>query len=86
MWEDQIAERVAYICSSTVTNDVLVNAEGVDVLVSDCMLPAALFAGEMKGIPTVALVHTLYKWYAEGINDVNLFDEPMRPFVKEARP
>jgi hypothetical protein len=37
------------------TKDVLNNLEGTEVLVADCMIPAALFAGELKQVPTVAL-------------------------------
>src|SRR5215469_7212588 len=83
MVEEQIGELFAFACSSMLAKDVLQNLEGIDVLAADCMLPAALFAGELKRIPTVALVHMLYQWYAEG-GGAELFDV-LAPFVRQAR-
>jgi hypothetical protein len=48
------------------------------------MLPAALFAGELKRIPTVTLVHMLYQWYTEGAG-ADLFEGLVAPFVRQAR-
>lgn len=47
---------------STMADDVTAACEGLrpDVVVVDYMLPAALCATEAAGLPTVALVHTLY--------------------------
>jgi UDP:flavonoid glycosyltransferase YjiC (YdhE family) len=43
-----------------VARDVLELVSAVDLLVADCMLPAALAAGEAAGVPTVSLVHFPY--------------------------
>lgn len=83
MVEEQMAELFAFLCSSTLTKDVLQNLEGIDVLAADCMVPAALFAGELKQVPTVALIHMLYQWYTEGIG-AEIFGG-IGPFVEEAR-
>ncbi len=84
MVEEQIGELFAFACSSMLAKDVLQNLEGIDVLAADCMVPAALFAGELKRIPTVMLVHTLYQWYTEGAG-ADLFDGLVAPFVRQAR-
>ncbi len=83
--DDKLAEFLEFLCSSKVTRDVLALAESADVLVADCMMPAALIAGELKRITTVALVHSLYKWFVEGENGVVFLDLLMRPFVNQAR-
>ena len=85
MMDDRISEWLAFMCSSEVTREVLANAETADVLVADCMMPGALMAGELKRIPTVALVHALYRWFIEGENGVTLLDGPMLPSVNQAR-
>src|SRR5208282_2926726 len=85
MIDDNISEWLAFMCSSEVTREVLANAETADVLVADCMMPGALMAGELKRIPTVALVHALYRWFVEGENGVTFLDGPMLPHVNQAR-
>ncbi len=85
MIDDKISEWLAFMCSSELTQEVLAIAETADVLVADCMMPAALMAGEMKRIPTVALVHALYRWFVEGENGVPFLDGPMLPYVNQAR-
>src|SRR5215469_18165868 len=80
---EEHGELFAFACSSMLAKDVLQNLEGIDVLAADCMLPAALLAGELRRIPTVALVHMLYQWYAEGAG-ADLFDG-LAPFVRQAR-
>ena len=64
--KDRLAKILAFMCSLELAQDVIAEAETADVLVVDCMLPAALLAAERKGTPTAALVHTLYQWWAEG--------------------
>jgi len=83
MVEEWIGELFAFACSSMLTKDVLNNLEGTEVLVADCMIPAALFAGELKQVPTVALIHMLYHWYTEGIG-ADVFGG-VAPFVEESR-
>src|SRR5215469_2936293 len=80
---EEHGELFAFACSSMLAKDVLQNLEGIDVLAADCMLPAALFAGELKRIKTVTLVHMLYQWYTEG-GGADLFDG-LAPFVRQAR-
>lgn len=84
MVEEYIDELFAFTCSSVLTKDVLNNLEGMDVLAVDCMVPAALFAGELRRAPTALLVHTLYHWYTEGIG-ADVFSGIMAPFVRQAR-
>jgi MGT family glycosyltransferase len=84
MVEEHIDELFAFTCSSMLTRDVLNNLEGTDILAVDCMVPAALFAGELRRAPTALLVHTLYHWYAEGIG-ADVFSGIMAPFVRQAR-
>jgi len=81
---EEHGELPAFACSSMLAKDVLQNLEGIDVLAADCMLPAALFAGELKRIPTVTLVHMPYQWYTEGAG-ADLFDGLVAPFVRQAR-
>jgi len=83
MVEEWIGELFAFACSSMLTKDVLNNLEGTEVLVADCMIPAALFAGELKQVPTVALIHMLYHWYTEGIG-ADVFGG-VAPFVEKSR-
>jgi MGT family glycosyltransferase len=83
--EKYISEMFAFMCSSELTREVVAIAETADVLVADCMMPAALMAGELKRIPTVALVHALYRWFVEGENGVPALDGPMLPYVNQAR-
>ena len=85
MGEEKISEWFAFMCSSELTREVLAIAETADMLVADCMMPGALMAGELKQIPTVALVHALYRWFVEGENGVPSLDGPMSPFVNQAR-
>ena len=80
-----LSKMFAFMCSAELTREVLASAETADVLVADCMMPGALMAGELKPIPTVALVHALYRWFVEGENGVTLLDAPMLPQVNQAR-
>ena len=64
--KDRLAKILAFMSSQGLAQDVIAEAETADVLVADCMLPAALVAGEKIKVPTAALVHTLYQWWAEG--------------------
>ena len=84
MVEEYVDELFAFTCSSLLTKDVLSNLEGMDVLAVDCMVPAALFAGELRRTPTALLVHTLYHWYTEGIG-ADVFSGIVAPFVRQAR-
>jgi MGT family glycosyltransferase len=87
-----VAELLAIMCSLELAQDVIAEAETADVLVVDCMLPAALLAAERIEAPTVALVHTLYQWWAEGgPRDAALggvpdpFGAAMLPLVNQTR-
>jgi hypothetical protein len=55
------AERVlAQAAGIELARDVYDLAPAFDLLVADCMLPAALAAGEAAGVPTASLVHFPY--------------------------
>ncbi len=62
---DRIAKILAFMCSLELAQEVIAEAKTADVLVADCMLPAALVVGERIGAPTAALVHMPYQWWAE---------------------
>ncbi len=81
-FKEQLGELYAFVCSSMLTNDVLQNLEGIDVLATG-LLPAALFAGELKRIPTVVLIPR-YQMYKNGAL-ADLFDRLVAPFVRQAR-
>ncbi|MGI8330495.1 glycosyltransferase [Actinomadura scrupuli] len=61
-FEAQAEGVLATIAGAEIAADVheALAATGPDVLVADCMLPAALAAGEASGTPTVSVVHFLY--------------------------
>jgi UDP:flavonoid glycosyltransferase YjiC (YdhE family) len=61
-FERQAATMMATAAGADVALDVLdtIEATRPDLLIADCMLPAAVAAGEATGTPTVALVHFLY--------------------------
>jgi len=63
---DRLAGILSFICSLELAQDVIAEAETADVVVVDCVLAAALLAGERIEAPTVALVHMSYQWWAEG--------------------
>jgi MGT family glycosyltransferase len=61
-FEEQAGAMMATAAGSWLARDVraALGRSRPDVVVADCMLPAALAAGEAAGTPTVSLVHFLY--------------------------
>jgi hypothetical protein len=61
-FETQAAQLSAQAAGTDLARDVLevVQETAADLLVVDCMLPAALAAGEAAGLPTVSVVHFPY--------------------------
>ena len=63
--EDALPELIAFMCSLELAQDVAREVQTADALVVDCMLAAALLAGERSEVPTAALVHLSYRWWVE---------------------
>ena len=61
-FESQAAQLSAQAAGTDLARDVLevVRESAADLLVADCMLPAALAAGKAAGLPTVSVVHFPY--------------------------
>jgi UDP:flavonoid glycosyltransferase YjiC (YdhE family) len=61
-FERQADSMLATAAGTEVAHDMLdaLHAAQPDLVIADCMLPAAVAAGEAAGTPTAALVHFLY--------------------------
>jgi len=81
--EDQIAEMLAFMCSLELAQDVIAEAETVDVLVIDCMLAAALLSAERIEAPTAALVHFSYQRWVENADFVERISAAMLPLLNQ---